>query len=72
MRPQHRAAGLGRTLAERIITEGRTRGYACMRLDTIPPKMRGAVSLYLALGFEWIPPYWDNPLPGAQYMELKL
>jgi ribosomal protein S18 acetylase RimI-like enzyme len=72
VRPQHRADGLGRKLAQRIIEEARARGYACMRLDTIPAKMRGAVSLYLALGFDWIPAYWSNPLPGAQYMELKL
>ena len=72
VRRQYRAAGLGRTLAEHIISQARTRGYASMRLDTIPSKMRGAVSLYLALGFQWIPAYWDNPLPGAQYMELKL
>ena len=43
-----------------------------MRLDTLPEKMGPAVALYQALGFVSIPPYWNNVLPGVEYMELTL
>ena len=72
VRPAYRQIGLGRTLIERIIQEARTLGYSCIRLDTIPSIMGKAVSIYRALGFETIPPYCDNPVPGAVCMELQL
>jgi hypothetical protein len=43
-----------------------------MRLDTIDPVMDSAVALYLQLGFVDIPPYTDNPIPGARYLQLTL
>lgn len=72
VRPQYRKLGLGRVLVERVIEEGRALGYQVIRLDTIPAIMERAVALYTALGFEKIPPYWNNILPGAEYMELTL
>lgn len=72
VRPQYRTTGAGRRLAERIIHKARVLGYRAIRLDTIPPQMARAVALYRALGFEPIPPYWHNPLPGVEYMERKL
>ncbi len=72
VRPQFRGKGLGRTLAERIIAEARQIGYARMRLDTVEPIMKGAVTMYRGIGFREIPPYCENPIAGALYMELEL
>lgn len=72
LRPKFRGKGLGRVLAETIIAEARQIGYHRMRLDTVGPVMKGAVSLYRRLGFREITPYRPNPMPGTLYMELAL
>jgi putative acetyltransferase len=72
LRPQFRGKGLGRQLAELIIAEAKQIGYQRMRLDTLPPKMNDAIALYRSLGFKEIEPYYDNPVPGAKFMELDL
>ena len=72
LRPQFRGKGLGRALAERIISEARQIGYGRMRLDTVEPAMKDAVATYHKLGFTEIPPYCENPIAGATYMELNL
>ncbi len=72
LRPQFRGKGLGRTLAERIISEARQIGYRRMRLDTVEPVMKDAVAMYRRLGFKEIAPYCANPMAGAMYMELTL
>lgn len=72
LRPVARGKGLGRGLAERLISDAREIGYQRMRLDTIGSSMKDAVALYRRLGFKEIPPYRPNPIPGALYMELAL
>lgn len=72
LRPQFHGKGLGRLLAERIITEARQIGYERMRLDTVEPVMKDAVGMYRRLGFKDIAPYCANPISGALYMELAL
>ena len=72
LRPQFRGKGFGRALAERIITKARQIGYRHMRLDTVEPVMKDAIEIYRKLGFRVIPPYCQNPIAGATYMELNL
>jgi putative acetyltransferase len=72
VRSRHRGIGLGRILTERIIGEARRLGYQAIRLDTVPSVMGSAVALYRALGFQEIPAYCFNPVPGALFLELQL
>ena len=72
VRPALRGHRLGLKLAEHIINEARTIGYTSMRLDTIQGRMDNAIALYESLGFREIPPYYENPIPNAFYMELRL
>ncbi len=71
VRPGFQGLGLGRRLAEATIEAAREIGYRHMRLDTIA-NMCAAQALYRSLGFAEIPPYYDNPLEGVVYFELKL
>ncbi len=72
LRSEARGLGLGKRLIETLIEEARSIGYGKMRLDTHPPKMGKAVSLYESHGFRPIQPYYHNPHDDVLFMELEL
>lgn len=69
--PAGRGRGVGRRLAEAIVTEARKAGYTRMLLDTLP-QLQAAQALYISMGFREIPQYRHNPVPGALYFALDL
>jgi putative acetyltransferase len=71
VREAFRGLGLGRQLAEAVLDAARQAGYACVLLDTLDD-METARTLYEDLGFEEIPPYYHNPIPGAHYLKADL
>ena len=71
VRPAFRRFGLGRILAQALLDEARRIGYSAMLLDTLDD-MEAARELYASLGFESVPPYYFNPIPGAHYLKADL
>jgi putative acetyltransferase len=71
VREAFRGLGLGRQLAEQAMDAAREAGYACVLLDTLND-MEAARALYGDLGFQEIPPYYHNPIPGAHYLKADL
>ena len=72
VRPAARGTGLGRALALAACDAARSRGFTRLRLDTIASSMGAALSLYRSLGFGEIPPYRENPIVSALYLERLL
>jgi len=72
VKDEFRGQKIGIALIEKLIEEARKIGYARIRLDTYPPKMGKAVSLYESYGFREIPPYYQNPYDDTLFMELVL
>jgi len=66
-----RRFGLGRLLAQQLIDLAMQAGYSTLLLDTLDD-MEAARGLYASLGFEEIPPYYYNPIPGAHYLKVDL
>jgi putative acetyltransferase len=58
-------------IAEALIEQARYRGYRAMFLDTLPSMIR-VQELYTLLGFKPTPAYRYNPVPGANFLRLKL
>lgn len=71
VRPAFQRFGLGRLLAQALLDRGLQAGYSAMLLDTLDD-MEAARGLYASLGFEEIPPYYFNPIPGAHYLKAVL
>ena len=72
VRDGFRGERIGLQLIETVIADAKTIGYQKMRLDTYPPKMGKAVTLYESHGFVSISPYYDNPHGDVLFMELAL
>lgn len=72
VRDAFRGKKIGIALIDRILADARSIGYKKIRLDTYPPKMGKAVSLYESYGFKQIEPYYHNPFGETLYMELDL
>lgn len=71
VRPQYRRKGMGRELVRAAVDRAAQLGYHRVRLDTLE-SLTAAMALYQTMGFKQIPPYYDNPLSGVHYWELKL
>jgi GNAT superfamily N-acetyltransferase len=71
VRQSFRNCGMGKLLIEAIVERARAAGYARLRLDTLP-QMNTALVLYRALDFYEVPAYYDNPVPGAIFLEKVL
>lgn len=71
VRPRARGKRVGYGLARATIEKARAMGYRAMRLETLP-RMKRAIEIYEALGFEDIAPDVKEPIAGARYMELTL
>jgi ribosomal protein S18 acetylase RimI-like enzyme len=71
VRRAFRRFGLGRVLAQQLMDMATQAGYSTLLLDTLDD-MESARGLYASLGFEEIPPYYFNPIPGAHYLKAQL
>ena len=71
VRPAGRGTGIGRALATAAVEFASASGYGQVVLDTLP-SMTAAISVYRSLGFEPIPAYWNNILPGVLYFGKRL
>ena len=71
VKPDQRGSHIGRRLVQRIVDDAREAGYSRIYLDTLPI-LQTAIHMYLAMGFEEIPQYNDNPIAEAVYMKMEL
>ena len=71
VRPALRGLNAGSVLAQALIVRARAAGYQSLRLDTLAT-MTSAIRLYHGLGFREIPAYYDTPLEGTLFLELRL
>ena len=71
VRRAFRRFGLGRLVTQQLLDLATRAGYSTLLLDTLD-EMEAARGLYASLGFEEIPPYYFNPLPGAHYLKVEL
>ena len=71
VRRAFRRFGLGRLLTQQLMDLATQAGHSCMLLDTLDD-MEAARGLYTSMGFEDIPPYYFNPIPGAHYLKVEL
>ncbi|MBN9662079.1 MAG: GNAT family N-acetyltransferase [Acidobacteria bacterium] len=71
VRPSFRGMKAGGALAQWLIEAAKDRGYAALRLDTLP-SMEAAQALYRSLGFQVIPTYSEANPPEAICYELRL
>jgi putative acetyltransferase len=66
-----KSQGVGRQLAEAILTVAIELGFETMLLDTLQ-RLTAAHNLYISLGFTEIEPYYNNPLEAVVFMSKQL
>lgn len=71
VREAARGCGAGRALATAAVELAAVSGYRDVMLETLP-SMTPAIATYRALGFEPIPPYWNNTIPDVVYLGKQL
>ncbi|MBY0306562.1 MAG: GNAT family N-acetyltransferase [Sphingomonas sp. 28-62-20] len=71
VRPRARGTRLGYALIESVISAARDLGYAEMRLDVLAEFVQ-ARQLYAAFGFVAAEPISFNPIPGTDFLGLRL
>jgi putative acetyltransferase len=71
VRPAFRSFGIGRLLVQALLDDAKRAGYSSVLLDTLD-EMETARGLYASFGFEEVPPYYFNPIPGAHYLKVDL
>jgi ribosomal protein S18 acetylase RimI-like enzyme len=71
VRPEFRGKKLGCILMEKIIADAKGLGYKIGYLDTLCT-LKSAIAVYEKLGFEKIPPYYNNPLENVAYYRINL
>ncbi len=60
VRPEFQGRGIGRALAQQLISEARQTGYTRMRLE-VSPLQTEAQGMYRSLGFKDVEPYYALP-----------
>ncbi|KAH8553487.1 acyl-CoA N-acyltransferase [Umbelopsis sp. PMI_123] len=68
--PEYRKFKIGAALVDKVIEDGKARGYTSMVLDTLP-NLVGATRLYERRGFKEMTGCIDNADLGRLYFELK-
>lgn len=69
--PEYRRFKIGGVLVDKLMAEGKARGYTSMVLDTLP-RLAGATRLYDAKGFKPMPGCIDDADYGRLYFEAQL
>lgn len=68
---EFRGRHIGEALTSAAIAAARARGYARVRLDSLP-SMAAAQAIYRRLGFKDVAPWSVPAIAGTAYLELKL
>ena len=68
---EFREKGIGKKLCAELINFAKSCGYKKMRLDTLL-RLEKANALYKRMGFYDIPPYRENPLEDARFLEISI
>jgi putative acetyltransferase len=71
VRPVARGESVGHRLVVHLLETARHFGYARICLDVLP-EFTAAQKLYRSLGFQPSAPVSFNPVPGTQFLALKL
>lgn len=68
--PEYRRFKIGAALVDKVIEDGKARGYTSMVLDTLP-RLVGATRLYESKGFKEMLGCIDNANLERLYLELE-